>query len=166
MRRALTILLLALLPAACSLRRHAAPLPSPYCRGGDVLAGVYHPQRLRVRSRCRVATGVVRQVKFEDFDGDVHIDLAADDARLVNRGNDQVGGSLVVEIIPQDRVLVGVPQPGAHVTVVGPWVEDEKHGWMEIHPAWLVSPASILPASGYALSRERLLLHQTAYHAD
>jgi hypothetical protein len=165
-RRVLAIVLLAALPAACSLRRHAAPLPSPYCRGGDLLAGVYHPQRLRVRSRCRLATGVVEQVKFEDFDGDVHIDLHPDDPRLVNRGNDQVGGSLVVEIIPQDRALVGVPQPGARVTVVGPWVEDTKHGWMEIHPAWLVAPASVLPATAYALSRARLLLHESAYHAD
>ena len=38
--------------AACSLRRQAAP-PSPYCRGGNPLAGVYHPQRLHVKSRCR-----------------------------------------------------------------------------------------------------------------
>jgi len=129
-------------------------------------AGVYHPQRLRVRSRCRLVTGTVTQVRFEDFDGDVHIDLRPDDPRVVNKGNDQIGGNLVVEIIPQDRALVGVPQPGARVTVVGPWVEDSKHGWLEIHPTWLVSPAAILPATAYALSRARLLLHASAYHAD
>ena len=35
--------------AACSLRRQVS-LPSPYCRGGGALAGVYRPQRLEVKS--------------------------------------------------------------------------------------------------------------------
>jgi hypothetical protein len=159
-RRALPLVLVAcLVPAGCSLRRHAAPLASPYCRGGDPLAGVYHAVRLHVHSRCRIATGIVDRVKFEEFDGDVHIDLRPDDTRLTNEGNAQLGGDLVVEIIPQDRALVGVPHVGERVTVVGPWVDDTKHGWMEIHPTWLVSPAAILPASAYELGRARLLLH-------
>src|ERR671923_1081407 len=33
-----------------AIRPHAPP-PSPYCRSGDPLAGVYHPSRLLVRSR-------------------------------------------------------------------------------------------------------------------
>jgi hypothetical protein len=49
--------------AACTLRRQVAP-PSPYCRGGNPLAGVYHPSRLRVKSRCRVAIGTVSKVVF------------------------------------------------------------------------------------------------------
>jgi hypothetical protein len=154
----LLLLVLAVVPAGCSLRRRAEPPPSPYCRGGNPLAGVYHPVRLHVRSRCRVATGIVARVRFEDFDGDVHVELRPDDPRLVNRGNDQVGGNLVVEIIPQDRLLVGVPDPGARVSVVGAWVEDTKHGWLEIHPAWLVSPSRILPASPLELAKAKGLL--------
>ena len=44
------------------VRPHEAPPPSPYCRGGPPLAGVYHPQRLEVKKRCAVATGVVTKV--------------------------------------------------------------------------------------------------------
>ena len=51
-------LFLAPCPAACSLRRQVTP-PSPYCRHGNPLVGVYHPQRLRVKSGCRVAVGIV-----------------------------------------------------------------------------------------------------------
>jgi hypothetical protein len=92
------------------------------------------------------ATGVVEQVKFEDFDGDVRIDLRPDEAsrHLLSSGNDQVGGNLLVEIIPQDRGTVSIPDVGATVTVVGPWVDDETHGWREIHPAWWVSSGRIV----------------------
>ena len=81
MRRAAVVIGIFLLSctAACTLRRHAEPL-SPYCRGGPPLAGVYHPQRLVVKSRCRVAVGTVHAVKFEDYDGDVHVDLRLDRA--------------------------------------------------------------------------------------
>ena len=131
-----------------------------------MLAGVYHPERLHVHARCRVVTGLVTRVKFEDFDGDVHIDLRPDDLHLVNDGNAAVGGNLVVEIIPQDRALVGVPREGDRVTVVGPWVEDRKHGWMEIHPTWLVTPSTILPASPRELGRARALLSGTSSGLD
>jgi len=72
MRRAAVVIGIFLVSCtgACTLRRHAEPL-SPYCRGGPPLAGVYHPQRLVVKNRCRVAVGTVRAVKFEDYDGDV-----------------------------------------------------------------------------------------------
>ena len=159
-RRALVIgLFLLLCTAACSLRPQAAP-PSPYCRGGSPLAGVYHPQRLHVKSRCRVAVGTVRQVKFEEYDGDVHIDLRLDPGqeKLLSDGNERVGGNLVVEVIPQDRSRVALPPEGARVQVVGPWVEDTQHGWNEIHPAWWISAGRILPASATELRRARLLL--------
>jgi hypothetical protein len=146
-RRALALALaVCLLPAGCTLRRRAAPLPSPYCRSGNPLAGVYHPQRLHVRSHCRLVTGVVQQVRFEDYDGDVHIWLQTDDERLV------------AEIIPQDRALVGVPDEGARVTVVGPYVDDLQHDWREIHPTWLVTPSSVLPATPRDFARVRTLL--------
>ena len=48
-------------------------------------------------------------MKFEEFDGDVHVDLRTDD-----------GEKLVVEVIPQDRGVVPIPDTGARVTVVGP----------------------------------------------
>ena len=145
--------------SACSLRRHAAP-PSPYCRGGSPLAGVYHPQRLHVKSRCRAANGTVRQVKFEEYDGDVHIDLRLDPGQeeLLSDGNARVGGNLVVEVIPQNRSRVALPPEGTRVQVVGPWVEDTAHGWNEIHPAWWISAGRIQPASATELRRVQLLL--------
>jgi hypothetical protein len=148
-------LFLALCAAACSLRRQVT-LPSPYCRRGDPLAGVYHPQRLNVKSGCRVAVGIVSKVKFEAFDGDVHVDLRPDPGYEHLLAHD--GQSLVVEIIPQDRSRVAVPAEGARIEVAGPWVEDSKHGWNEIHPAWWVSAGTIEPASAEELRRVQLLL--------
>ncbi|HKD32318.1 MAG TPA: hypothetical protein VKB73_02485 [Gaiellaceae bacterium] len=165
MRRPAVVLglFLALCAAACSLRRHVA-LPSPYCRGGGPLAGVYHPQRLIVKSGCKVALGTVHEVKFEEYDGDVHIDLRPDRGyeKLLSDGNGRVGGNLVVEIIPQDRSRVAVPPEGARIEVVGPWVEDTAHGWNEIHPAWWVSAGTIVPASATELRRVQLLLQTSA----
>jgi hypothetical protein len=161
MRRPAVVLglFLALCAAACSLRRQVT-LPSPYCRGGGPLAGVYHPQRLIVKSRCRAAIGTVSKLKFEEYDGDVHIDLRPDPGyeKLLADGNARIGGNLVVEIIPQDRSRVAVPEEGARIEVVGPWVEDTAHGWNEIHPAWWVSAGAIEPASTTELRRVQLLL--------
>ena len=130
--------------------------------GGDPLAGVYHPARLHVRSRCKAATGIVDRVTFEEFDGDVHIDLRPDDPRLTNAGNAQLGGDLVVEIIPQDRATVSVPEAGTRITVVGPWVDDTAHGWREVHPAWWISAGRIVPASSLELGRVQTLLRDTS----
>jgi hypothetical protein len=145
--------------AACTLRRHTAP-PSPYCRGGSPLAGVYHPQRLNVKDRCRVAVGTVSKVKFETYDGDVHVDLRLDPGYegLLSDGNARIGGNLVVELMPQDRSRVPVPEEGVRVEVVGPWVEDGEHGWNEIHPAWWISAGRIQPATAAELRAVQLLL--------
>jgi hypothetical protein len=146
----------ALLVAAgvCSLalllfRPQAEAPPSPYCRGGPPLAGVYHPQRLDVKKRCAIATGVVTTVRFEPFDGDVHVGLRTGE------------GDLVVEVIPQDRAAVPIPDTGAHVTVVGPKVWDTAHGWPEIHPAWWISSGRIVPASTQEVARVDALLRDT-----
>jgi hypothetical protein len=149
--------------AACTLRRESAP-PSPHCRGGSPLAGVYHPSRLNVKSRCRVVNGTVSKVVFEQYDGDVHIDLRPDPGfeRLLGDGNDRVGGNLIVELIPQDRARVAVPAEGARIQVVGPWVEDTQHGWNEIHPAWWVSAGEIEPASEAELRAAQRLLQTDA----
>jgi hypothetical protein len=61
-------------------------------------------------------------------------------------------------VIPYDRSRVAIPEEGAHVQVVGPWVADTQHGWNEIHPAWWVSVGSIQPASALELRRAQLLL--------
>ena len=140
--------------ASCALLllvvpRHTAPPPSPYCRGGPPLAGVYHPQRLAVKKRCSIATGVVTTVKFEAFDGDVHVGLRT------------AGENLVVEVIPQDRTAVPIPDTGAHVTVVGPKVWDTAHNWPEIHPAWWISSGRIMPASTQEVARVEALLRDT-----
>jgi hypothetical protein len=143
----------------CALRR-AAPPPSPHCRSGSALAGVYHPQRLKVKSRCRVAVGTVEEVKPELYDGDVHIRLRLDPGQdgLLATGNARVGGALIVEIIPWDRSRVRVPAVGQRIEVVGPWVDDTAHGWNEIHPAWWISAGTVQPASAAELRRvDRLL---------
>jgi hypothetical protein len=132
------------------VRPHTSPPPSPYCRGGPPLAGVYHPDRLQVKKRCAVASGVVTDVKFEAFDGDVHVDLRTDG-----------GEKLVVEVIPQDRAVVPIPDTGMRVTVVGPSAWDTAHDWPEIHPAWWISSGKIVPASTQELARVQSLLRDT-----
>jgi hypothetical protein len=165
MRRTAVVLGVFLLccTAACTLRRQVTP-PSPYCRGGNPLAGVYHPQRLRVRSRCRVVVGTVSKVVFEEYDGDVHVDLRVDAGYegLLADGNSRVGGNLVVELIPQDRSRGAVPSEGARVQVGGPWVEDDQHGWNEIHPAWWISAGRIQPATTAELRAVQLLIQGSA----
>jgi hypothetical protein len=159
MRRLVPFVLVAVLTVGCALRR-AGPPPSPHCRSGSPLVGVYHPQRLKVKSRCRVANGTVEKVKFEEYDGDVHIELRLDSGqeKLLGKGNAEVGGTLIVEIIPWDRSRVLVPREGERIQVVGPWVDDTTHGWKEIHPAWWISSGAIDPASTIELRKVELLL--------
>ena len=129
------------------VRPHAGTPLSPHCRGGPPLAGVYHSPRLEVKKRCTVVTGVVTKVKFEEYDGDVHFVLRAD-----------TGEQLVVEVVPQDRAVVPIPDTGAHVSVVGPQVWDTAHDWAELHPAWWISSGRIVPASTQELARVESLL--------
>ena len=159
-RPAFVVVVLAALVAGCSLLR-ADPPPSPHCRGGSALAGVYHPERLKVKSSCRVAVGTIEKVKPELYDGDIHIELRLDRGQegLLSSGNARVDGTLIVEIIPWDRSRVLVPEEGQRVEVVGPWVDDTAHGWFEIHPAWWISAGAIQPASADELSRVDRLLH-------
>src|SRR5437762_9404019 len=147
MRRLLPLVAIALLAGGCSLGRSAPP--SPHCRSGSPLVGVYHPEQLKVKSRCRVAVGTVEKMKPELYDGDIHIQLRLDPGQdgLLSSGNSRVGGTLILEIIPWDRSRVLVPEVGQRIEVVGPWVDDTAHGWNEIHPAWWVSTGAIQPAS-------------------
>jgi hypothetical protein len=159
-RPLIVLLVLAAIVAGCSLLR-VGPPPSPHCRSGSPLVGVYHPERLKVKSRCRVAVGTVEKVKPELYDGDFHMELRLDRGQegLLSSGNARVGGTLIVEIIPWDRARVLVPEEGERVQVVGPWVSDEAHGWNEIHPAWWISAGSIQPATADELRRVDRLLH-------
>jgi hypothetical protein len=158
-RPLVVVLIVGVVVAGCELRR-AGPPPSPHCRSGSPLAGVYHPDRLKVKSRCRVAVGTVEKVKQEAYDGDIHIELRLDPGQdgLLSSGNARVGGTLILEIIPWDRSRVPVPEVGQRIEVVGPWVDDTAHGWNEIHPAWWISAGAIQPASADQLRRvDRLL---------
>jgi hypothetical protein len=158
-RRLAPLVLIALVAGGCFLRRSGPP-PSPHCPSGSPLVGVYHPERLKVKSRCRVAIGTVEKVKPELYDGDFHIELRLDPGQggLLSSGNARVGGTLIVEIIPWDRARVLVPKVGQRIEVVGPWVDDTAHGWNEIHPAWWISAGVIEPASEEELRRvDRLL---------
>ena len=159
MRPLVVGLTFAVLVAGCALRR-AGPPPSPHCRSGSPLVGVYHPERLKVKSRCRVAVGTIEKVKPELYDGDIHIELALDrgQERLLSAGNSRVGGTLILEIIPWDRSRVLIPDVGQRIEVVGPWVSDTAHGWNEIHPAWWISAGAIQPASADELRRADRLL--------
>src|SRR5205823_12967847 len=102
--------------AGCS-RLRASPRPSPHCRGGSPLVGVYHPQRLKLKSRCRVAVGTVEKVKPELYDGDIHIELRLDRGQegLLSSGNARGGGTLIVEIISWDRSRVLILYVGQRI---------------------------------------------------
>jgi hypothetical protein len=115
----------------------------------DVLAGVYHTERLRVLAPCRVAAGTVAYVHHEP-DGDVHIDVALDGgySMLINEVNRlEQRGSLLVEFMPRDGGHLPAPTVGDHVRLTGAWVDDMDHGWNELHPVWSVQ------ISGGAVSR-------------
>ncbi|MCA1832393.1 MAG: hypothetical protein ABR548_15460 [Actinomycetota bacterium] len=82
--------------------------------------------------------------------------------RYLSRGNiTGQHGWLVVEIVPADRpgctkgrppkqtrdtynygictgANVFTPEEGQRISVTGLLVDDKKHGWNEIHPAWVV----------------------------
>ena len=127
------------------------------CRGGNPMANVYAPSRLKVLSRCRTVSGTIVSSQRE-ADGDFHLYLRVDPkyASMLNAGNRaNHGNTLVLEIVPADQagcikghkvkdgicsgVHLATPKNGRHVTVTGPWVYDRNHGWNEIHPVWQIS---------------------------
>lgn len=145
-------------PASTTQPRSAVPKPkarvrprqhrTPACRAPvDLLAGVYHPYRLRVLAPCRSVVGTVEAVRHEQ-DGDVHIDLDTGGAltNVVN-GSEQ-GGSLLVEFMPRDGGHLPVPSVGDHISLTGAWVLDTDHGWNELHPVWSETLAGVRFRSG------------------
>jgi len=142
------------------------------CRKGSPLANVYHPDRLLIIGACKTVSGIIRSITHE-ADGDYHFDLALDPAfaSLINNGNvTGQHGWLVAEIVPADEpgctpgkppkpvsgtynygyctgADITTPPIGTHVSVTGPYVLDQIHGWMEIHPVWRIVRLSSLPTS-------------------
>jgi hypothetical protein len=112
-----------------------------------VFDGTYHRARFQLLDSCRVATGVVREVKPEE-DGDLHIQLELDPGQedLMNAQNiAKQRGRLVLELMPRDAGQILKPSCGWRVRVVGAWVEDGKkpsHGWNELHPIWKLTHGS------------------------
>lgn len=107
---------------------------------GRALAGVYHPQRLRVIDPCRAVKGEVTVLHREE-DGDLHfdLDLGRRDRNLLAAANlSRQHGDLVVEFMPRDRGHLPEPRVGDRVSLVGAFVEDLDHAWNEIHPVWQV----------------------------
>ena len=134
----------------------AATSKDPACRPYP-LANVYHPDRLKVLDPCKTVSGTVTLLRHED-DGDYHLNLGVDSqfASLLNAKNiSDNRGYLVLEIVPADQPGCPFPSPspgydygqctntnlplpprGQHVSVTGPYVLDQEHGWNEIHPIW------------------------------
>jgi len=134
-------------------------------------AHVYHPQRLIVKQPCIAVTGTIvdatatETVKQPDGvrdekDGDTHGWLKVDPGfeNLLNAGNiSDEGGNLVFEIVCRFPVTqadakaacqgytdhVKLPPVGAHVRIVGRYVQDTFHAkWNEIHP---VTSITVVP---------------------
>jgi len=113
------------------------------CRDGNVLDGASNQGDLKVLAECQEATGEVMHTKKMD-DGDYKFFLKVDDKYnfLVNdKNNEKTDGFLVVEVVPKDQDIstVDLPSEGDKVDIWGAWVTDEKKGWHETHPAWVVS---------------------------
>jgi len=111
---------------------------------------VYHPDRLKVLNPCMTVTGTIEAEKPEP-DGDYHIRLKLDagQEKLLNAKNvSGQHGDLVIEPVCQHSVTQAdavsacqgfqsslvIPAVGTHVSVTGPYVLDQTHGWTEIHP--------------------------------
>lgn len=135
------------------------PDNTTYCKSGDVLEHVYNPSRLQVINNCIQVSGTVDDVRTEK-DGDYHINIKLDPQfkDLINDKNiSGENGNLVVEIICSHNVTqtdaisscenvtnpIKIPSIGSHVFIIGAYVLDRSHGWMEIHPAWYIGASSV-----------------------
>ena len=127
------------------------------CRDpNNISSHVYNPARLQTVRDCITVSGMVNNVIVED-DGDYHVWFHVDPqyASLPNNANnDYHQGDLLAEIIcattitQQDAVLacenytnqiLPIPNSNQNITVTGPYVLDNVHGWMEVHPVYFLS---------------------------
>jgi hypothetical protein len=120
--------------------RIVASSPSPSCRSGDPLAGVYNPLRFRVLSKCEVASGTVESASLQDgSDQRIAVGLASQYTKLLDVGNVKYqNGLLVLELSPQGQTTVSVPSLGEQITFVGPLVYDSDNHWNAISPVWSI----------------------------
>ena len=125
------------------------PTPTPSC-DQSLWQHVYNPQRLQVIDPCKTVTGHIEEIRTEE-DGDYHIKFRLDPqyGNLVNEMNVQKqDGDLIVEPICQLPVYqedaqascqnfqqkINFPKGLEHLSIMGRYVLDTQHGWMEIHP--------------------------------
>jgi uncharacterized membrane protein (UPF0127 family) len=113
------------------------------CRSGNVLDGASNQPDLKVLADCQEATGEVMHTKKMN-DGDYKFFLDVDDKyKFLNNdvNKEKTNGFLVVEVVPKDQDIstVYLPKEGDKVDIHGAWVTDEKKGWHEIHPTWVVT---------------------------
>ncbi len=158
-------------PTPPALAPGTSTAPSGETCDSTLEAHVYHPQRLIVKQPCIAVTGTIvdatatEKVKQPDGvrhekDGDTHGWLKVDPEfeNLLNAGNiSDEGGNLVFEIVCRYPVTqadakaacksytdrVKLPPVGAHVRIVGRYVQDTFHAkWNEIHP---VTSITVVP---------------------
>ena len=155
---ALILIVVASVGAAIYYEREASIMGTPsLCRDpNNISSHVYNPARLQTVKDCVTVSGIVNNVIAED-DGDYHVWFHVDPqyASLPNSANnDSRQGDLLAEIIcataisQQDAVLacenytnqiLPIPSANQNITVTGPYVLDNVHGWMEVHPVYSLS---------------------------
>src|SRR5258706_3355199 len=111
---------------------------------------VYDPSRLEVRDKCKVVTGVVKELG-ENEDGDTHLLVKLDPGQedlLTKRNIKKKDGNLVAEVVCANKITdkkakeackgfsnsIALPAVGDHVKVTGSYVIDSHDDWAEIHP--------------------------------
>jgi hypothetical protein len=120
-----------------------ASLPSPFCRKGDPLAGIYNPLRFRVLSSCEKASGVVDSISSQaDSSFWIRVVVDAKYSKLIGPGNiSSENGLLVLEqSTTQDNVNVTALSVGERISFVGPLVYDVENQFNAICPIWSVTP--------------------------
>ncbi len=151
---ALILVVVAAVGAVAFYAREASIMGSPsLCRDpSNISSHVYNPARLQAFKDCATVSGIVDNVMAE-ADGDYHVWFHVDlqYASLPNSANnDYHQGDLLAEIIcattvnQQDAVLacedytnqIHIPSVNQNITVTGPYVLDNYHGWMEVHPVY------------------------------
>ncbi|MGA3211624.1 MAG: hypothetical protein ABSD20_09980 [Terriglobales bacterium] len=142
-----------------------ADTPSTSCDPG-LWFHVYHAgfptakDRLKVIESCKTVTGILHFVDY-DADGNTHLRLDPDPQfrDLLNDRNGAEGNMLVVVSMcdkkptQKNAVAEGVctnwhqhlyksDMNNKHVSVTGAYIEDQEHGWREIHP---VTSITVIP---------------------
>lgn len=150
----------------------ASAAPSPVGGVCQDMTHVYNPSRLTVYSPCEHVMGIVEIIRTE-ADGDYHILVHVDPGLIDPHGGSWINacnttclggaehGDLVTEPVCEHNVTqsdavsacvgytnpAGIPKVGDHVLVSGPWVLDQTHGWLEVHPATYETLAALAEPS-------------------